>query len=76
MVTIMVVTMVIASKRKVKYSGLKMLKTIITEAFSSIWVYFHKHSRFTGLPEKGEAISLTSNWGQTFLDKKFMARLF
>ena len=28
--------------------------------FLSIWVSFHKHSRFTGQPKKGEAISVTA----------------
>ena len=27
--------------------------------FFSIWVFFHEHSRITGLHEKGEGISLT-----------------
>ena len=41
-----------------------MLETIITEAFFSIWVYFHKHSQLTGQLGKGEAISLTPHGGQ------------
>ena len=57
------------------YSGLKILETI-TEAFFSIWVYFHKPSRFTGQQGKGEAISLIPHGGQTFLDKEFMKGLF
>ena len=28
-------------------------------SFFSMWVFFHKHSRFTGQQGKGEAISLT-----------------
>ena len=36
--------MVIVSKGKGNVSGIKMLETIITEAFFSIWVYFHEHS--------------------------------
>ena len=58
------------------HSGLKILETIITEAFFSIWVYFNEHSRFTGQPGKGEAISLTPHRGQTFLDKEVMGKLF
>ena len=46
-----------------------MLETIITEAFFSIWVYFHKHSRFTGKPGKGEAISLTPHGEKRFWAK-------
>ena len=30
--------------------------------FLSIWVFFHKHSRFTGQQEKGEAISLSPHY--------------
>ena len=51
---------------KVTYSGLKMLETIITADFFSIWVYVHEHSRFTGQQWKGEAICFG---GQTFLTK-------
>ena len=35
----------------------KMLCYSLTDFFS-IWVFFHKHSRFTGQQEKGEGISL------------------
>ena len=30
--------------------------------FFSIWVFFHNHSRITGLQEKGEGISLTPHY--------------
>ena len=30
--------------------------------FFSIWVFFHEHSRITGLQEKGEGISLTPHY--------------
>ena len=30
--------------------------------FFSVWVFFHKHSRITGLQEKGEEISLTLHY--------------
>ena len=30
--------------------------------FFSVWVFFHKHSRITGLQEKGEEISLTPHY--------------
>ena len=30
--------------------------------FFSIWVFFHEHSRITGLQWKGEGISLTPNY--------------
>ena len=43
-----------------------MLETIITEAFISIWVYFHEHLRFTGQPGEGEPISLTPHGGTHF----------
>ena len=44
----LIVTMGIVVKR-LGNDGLKMLKTIITEAaFFSIWVFLHKHSQFTG----------------------------
>ena len=46
-----------------------MLETIMTKASFSIWVYFRKHSRFTGQPEKGEAISLTRYGGKLFWTK-------
>ena len=52
-----------------------MLETIIAEAtFSSIWIFFHKHSRFTRQHGKGETISLTPCEGQTFLGEEFMGR--
>ena len=56
-------------KYEVTYSGLKMLETIITEAFFSIWVYFHEHSQFTGQLGKGEAISLTPHGEKNFWTK-------
>ena len=37
-----VVAVVIVAKVKVMYSGLKMLETIITEAFFSIWIYIYE----------------------------------
>ena len=46
-----------------------MSETIITEAFFSIWVYFHEHSRFTGQLGKGEAISLTPHGEKLFWTK-------
>ena len=46
-----------------------MLETIINEDFSSIWVHFHKHSRFTEQLGKQEAISLTPHWGKLFSTK-------
>ena len=56
------------AKVKVTHSGLKMLKTIITEAtFFSVWVFFHEHSRFTGQQEKEEGIFLTPHVRQTIL---------
>ena len=33
-----------------------------TEYFFSIWVFFHDHSRITGLQRKGESISLTPHY--------------
>ena len=32
------------------------------DLFFSIWLFFHEHSRITGLHGKGEIISLTSNY--------------
>ena len=48
-----------------------MLETTITKAFFSIWVYFHKYSRFTGhtTPGKGEAVSLTPHGEKLFWTK-------
>ena len=51
MVTIMVVTMIIMSKGKVTYTGLKMLETIITEAFflsGFTFTNIHNSQRTTG----------------------------
>ena len=56
---ILIVTMGIVGKR-LGNVGLKMLKTIITEAaFFSTWVFLHEHSQFTGKQNRMEAISLT-----------------
>ena len=30
--------------------------------FFSVWLFFHDHSRITGLQEKGEGISLTTHY--------------
>ena len=51
-----------------------MLETIITEAFFSTWVYFHKHSRFTGQQEREGERGYLFNYscGKSFLDKEFM----
>ena len=54
---------------KVTYRRLKILETIIIEAFFFIWVYFYEHSWFTGQLGKREAISLIPNKRQTFFDK-------
>ena len=72
-----VVTMVIVGKDESKVYWKQMLETIIAEAtFFSIWIFFHKHSQFTGQHGKGETISLTPYEGQTFLGEEFMWRLF
>ena len=34
----------------------------LLDFFLSIWVFFHEHSRVTGLQEKGEGISLTPHY--------------
>ena len=39
-----------------------LLYTIYVWFFFSIWVFFHKHSRITGLQGKGEGISLTPHY--------------
>ena len=48
-----------------------MLETIITEAFFPTWVYFHKHSRFTGQREReGEwGYLFNYSWGKVFWTK-------
>ena len=35
---------------------------VLSSHFFSIWVFFHEHSRITGLQEKGEGISLTPHY--------------
>ena len=42
--------------------------------FFSIWVFFHKHSQFTGEHGKGEAISLTSLYQFQPLDRHTLNR--
>ena len=37
-------------------------------SFLSIWLFFHKHSRFTGQLRKGEALPLHSATSTRFLD--------
>ena len=65
------------AKDKVMHSGLKILETIITEAFFlSGFTLTNIHDSQGNQPGKGEAISLTPHGGQTFLDKEFMGRLF
>ena len=45
-----------------------MSETMITEAYFSIWVYFHEHSQFIK-PGKGDAIFLTPHGGKLFWTK-------
>ena len=42
-----------------KYSLIRMFHS---RFFFSIWVFFHNHSRNTGLQKKGESISLTPHY--------------
>ena len=42
--------------------------------FFSIWVFFHKHSQFTGEQGKGEAISSTSLYQFQLLDRHTLNR--
>ena len=41
--------------------------------FFSVWVFFHKHSRITGLQEKGEEISLTPHYHFHFTGTQALA---
>ena len=41
---------------------LLILTMILVCFFFSIWVFFHEHSRITGLQGKGEGISLTPHY--------------
>ena len=46
-------------KLYIKYKKYKYIYAYIyISCFFSIWVFFHKHSRFTGKQGKGEVISL------------------
>ena len=46
-----------------KSEGLLVLNLLVLSShFFSIWVFFHEHSRITGLQEKGEGISLTPHY--------------
>ena len=38
------------------------LVSSVRRFFFSVWVFFHKHLRITGLPVKGEGISLTPHY--------------
>ena len=42
--------------------------------FFSIWVFFHRHSRITGLQEKGEGILLTPHYHLHPLHRHFDER--
>ena len=54
-----------SSKRNLieqKETCLKINGKLTVTFFFSMWVFFHKHSRITGLQGKGEGVSLTPHY--------------
>ena len=74
LVTIMVVAMFIVGKGKGNVQWPKNVGSHHYSSFFSIWVYLHKHSRFTGQQGKGQAIFPVDTGRKLNIHKTFRRR--